>query len=78
MKGYVLPFSQFEVLAHKRRRTYAETDILFENKVSARKFASTYVDPFAHGNGPSAKTESHTIENVDTQRSDEDLATLKA
>ena len=78
MKGYVLPSSQFEFLLTISRRTYAETDILFENKVSARKFASTYVDPFAHGNGPSAKNESHTIENVDTQRSDEDLATLKA
>jgi len=29
-------------------RTYSELDILFENKVPARKFASTIVDPF-HG-----------------------------
>jgi hypothetical protein len=54
--------------------------VLFENKVSARKFASTYVDPFAHGNGTIGKTDDHTIENVETQRSDEDFntATIKA
>lgn len=28
-------------------RTYAELDVLFENRVSARKFASTKVDQFA-------------------------------
>jgi len=27
-------------------KTFAEMDILFENKVSARKFASTAADPF--------------------------------
>lgn len=35
-------------------RTFAEIDILFERRVSARKFASTVVDPFdveVHENG---------------------------
>ncbi|WWD16321.1 hypothetical protein CI109_100747 [Kwoniella shandongensis] len=35
-----------------RGRTYGELDVLFENKVSARKFSSTVVDQFAgHGDG---------------------------
>jgi SP family general alpha glucoside:H+ symporter-like MFS transporter len=59
-------------------RTYAEIDVLFENKVSARKFSSTYVDPFAHANQTATKTEDHTIENVETQRSDEDFTAVKA
>ena len=32
-------------------RTYAELDVLFERKVSARKFASTRVDVFSHSIG---------------------------
>jgi len=59
-------------------RTYAEIDVLFENKVSARKFSSTYVDPFAHGNQAEAKTEDHAIENVETQRSEEGFTAEKA
>ncbi|GJN87875.1 hypothetical protein Rhopal_000830-T1 [Rhodotorula paludigena] len=34
-----------------RGRTYGELDILFQNKVSARKFAKTSVDQFAHAEG---------------------------
>lgn len=33
-------------LPEPRGRTYAELDVLFEQKVSARKFAGTDVDPF--------------------------------
>jgi hypothetical protein len=51
--------------------------VLFEAKVPARKFASTYVDPFAHGSTAATKTEDHTIENVETQRSDEDFTAVK-
>lgn len=29
-------------------RTYAELDLLFEHKVSARKFAETKIDPYSH------------------------------
>ncbi|OHE97510.1 sugar porter family MFS transporter [Colletotrichum orchidophilum] len=29
-------------------RTYAELDLLFEHRVSARKFASTTIDPYSH------------------------------
>lgn len=34
-------------LPEAKGRTYGELDILFENKISARKFASTTVDQFA-------------------------------
>ncbi|KAJ5723144.1 General alpha-glucoside permease [Penicillium malachiteum] len=37
-------------LPEPKGRTYAELDLLFEHRVSARNFGSTYVDPFAvHG-----------------------------
>lgn len=35
-------------LPEPKGRTYAELDVLFEKKVSARKFASTKVDVFSH------------------------------
>lgn len=38
-------------------RTYAELDILFEQGVSARKFASTKIDPYEHGVESTAKEE---------------------
>ncbi|KAH8846807.1 hypothetical protein MCOR27_005247 [Pyricularia oryzae] len=38
-------------------RTYAELDILFEQGVSARKFASTKIDPYEHGVESTAKKE---------------------
>jgi SP family general alpha glucoside:H+ symporter-like MFS transporter len=34
-------------LPEPKGRTYGELDVLFENKVSARKFASTTVDQFS-------------------------------
>ena len=34
-------------LPEPRGRTYAELDVLFERKVSARKFASTKIDPYS-------------------------------
>ena len=34
-------------LPEPRGRTYAELDILFEQKISARKFKKAVVDPFA-------------------------------
>ena len=34
-------------LPEPKGRTYGELDVLFENKVSARKFAKTRVDQFA-------------------------------
>jgi MFS transporter, SP family, general alpha glucoside:H+ symporter len=36
-------------LPEPKDRTYGELDILFENKVSARKFKSAVVDSFKHG-----------------------------
>jgi SP family general alpha glucoside:H+ symporter-like MFS transporter len=35
------------MLPETRNRTFAELDVLFENKVSARKFAKTNVDQFS-------------------------------
>jgi SP family general alpha glucoside:H+ symporter-like MFS transporter len=40
-------------LPEPKGRTYAELDILFATKVSARKFASTHVDAYAVGVSPS-------------------------
>lgn len=36
-------------LPEPKNRTYGELDMLFEQKVSARKFAQTKVDPYGHG-----------------------------
>ncbi|KAJ4309659.1 hypothetical protein N0V84_011379 [Fusarium piperis] len=35
-------------LPEPKDRTYAELDILFERKISARKFAKTHIDPYSH------------------------------
>jgi MFS transporter, SP family, general alpha glucoside:H+ symporter len=40
----------FFMLPETKGRTYAELDILFENRVSARKFHKTSVDSFAGHN----------------------------
>jgi SP family general alpha glucoside:H+ symporter-like MFS transporter len=40
-------------LPEAKGRTYEELDLLFQKKVSARKFASTYVDPYAVEVAPS-------------------------
>ncbi|KAL6922707.1 hypothetical protein ACHAPO_008519 [Fusarium lateritium] len=48
-------------LPEPRNRTYAELDLLFEKRVSARKFAKTHVDPYSHSvasdNNPTAEKE---------------------
>ncbi|CEI67800.1 Maltose permease MAL31 [Fusarium venenatum] len=48
-------------LPEPRNRTYAELDLLFEKRVSARKFAKTHVDPYSHSvasdNKPTAEKE---------------------
>lgn len=38
-------------LPEPKGRTYGELDLLFEQKVSARKFSSTQVDPYGYGPG---------------------------
>ncbi|KAH6968165.1 hypothetical protein HG530_007767 [Fusarium avenaceum] len=35
-------------LPEPKDRTYAELDVLFEKRVSARKFATTQIDPYSH------------------------------
>jgi SP family general alpha glucoside:H+ symporter-like MFS transporter len=40
-------------LPEAKGRTYEELDLLFQKKVPARKFASTYVDPYAMEIAPS-------------------------
>jgi SP family general alpha glucoside:H+ symporter-like MFS transporter len=44
-------------LPEPKGRTYGELDLLFEQRVSARKFASTKVDPFGHGDHVDTKEE---------------------
>jgi SP family general alpha glucoside:H+ symporter-like MFS transporter len=43
-------------LPEMKGRTYEELDILFKRKISARKFASTYVDAYAEGQMESSET----------------------
>ncbi|KAM0756383.1 raffinose family of oligosaccharides transporter [Meredithblackwellia eburnea MCA 4105] len=44
-------------LPEPKGRSYAELDILFDDKVPARKFATTAVDLFARGHNPSKEDE---------------------
>ncbi|RGP63228.1 mfs sp general alpha glucoside:h+ symporter [Fusarium longipes] len=48
-------------LPEPRNRTYAELDLLFEKRVSARKFAKTQIDPYSHsvnsGKAPTVEKE---------------------
>jgi SP family general alpha glucoside:H+ symporter-like MFS transporter len=54
-------------LPEPKGRTYAELDLLFEQRVPARQFAGTKIDPFAH---PSEKRVSgETVEHVEKERS---------
>ncbi|WRT65342.1 uncharacterized protein IL334_002285 [Kwoniella shivajii] len=53
-------------LPEAKGRTYGELDVLFENKVSARKFATTVVDQFA-GHG-SSSTPPQNVEDYDEKK----------
>ncbi|EAT84252.1 hypothetical protein SNOG_07976 [Parastagonospora nodorum SN15] len=44
-------------LPEPKGRTYGELDLLFEKRISARKFASTHVDPYGHVQGTDAEME---------------------
>jgi SP family general alpha glucoside:H+ symporter-like MFS transporter len=46
LTGLLITFMWF-MLPETKDRTFAELDVLFENKVSARKFAETNVDQFS-------------------------------
>jgi len=50
MNGLCIVWAYFR-LPEPKGRTYAELDLLFEHKVSARRFASTHIDQFAHVDG---------------------------
>lgn len=50
-------------LPEPKGRTYGELDMLFEQGVSARKFASTHVDPYGHGHGLEAKLDEKAAAN---------------
>lgn len=55
-------------LPEPKGRTYAELDLLFEQRVSARKFRSTHVDPFneAHGDAfAEKKAEGTVVEKIE-------------
>lgn len=58
------PFPMIPIITPALGRTYAELDVLFEHKVSARKFASTQVDPYLHGIG--------TVKGASTEEKDLD------
>lgn len=49
-------------LPEPKGRTYAELDMLFETGVSARKFASTQIDPYAHSLGDVKKVPTERTE----------------
>jgi MFS transporter, SP family, general alpha glucoside:H+ symporter len=51
-------------LPEPKDRTYAELDLLFEQKVPARKFVSTKVDPFAPHSG-GKRMSGETVEHVE-------------
>lgn len=53
------------MLPETKDRTFAELDVLFENKVSARKFAHTNVDQF------SGNTTAIRIDSTDSSSDDE-------
>ena len=47
--------------AETKGRTYAELDILFTNKISARKFAKTKIDSLAEGTELAQKEQAANI-----------------
>lgn len=49
-------------LPEPRNRTYGELDLLFEHRVSARKFKCTKVDPYGQGMGSSVVTEANVAD----------------
>ncbi|KAL4972414.1 major facilitator superfamily domain-containing protein [Aspergillus desertorum] len=51
-------------LPETKDRTFGEIDLLFTNRVPARKFKSTHVDQFAHGGNYVSKQEVEHKENV--------------
>jgi SP family general alpha glucoside:H+ symporter-like MFS transporter len=51
-------------LPEPKGRTYGELDLLFEQKISARKFASTHVDPYGPGHGLEMKSDKKEEEPV--------------
>ena len=54
-------------LPEPKDRTYAELDVLFEEGVPARKFATTHVDPYSGELGGTKKTAVH-VETTDVVR----------
>ncbi|WWC59866.1 uncharacterized protein I303_102428 [Kwoniella dejecticola CBS 10117] len=54
-------------LPEAKDRTYGELDVLFENKVSARKFATTIVDQFA-GHESSLSPAGGRVEDIDEKK----------
>ncbi|KAI1092249.1 sugar transporter [Rostrohypoxylon terebratum] len=53
-------------LPEPKGRTYAELDLLFEQKIPARKFAETRIDPFSHHLG-------HELEKVSEKNLGKDI-----
>lgn len=55
------------MLPETKDRTFAELDVLFENKVSARRFAKTNVDQFS-GNTTAIKIDTSDSSSDDEKR----------
>lgn len=54
-------------LPEPKNRTYGEMDVLFERRVSARKFRDTDVSPWSEGNGEARRASEEKGENVKHQ-----------
>lgn len=62
----ILFLFMFFMLPETNNRTFAELDVLFENRVSARRFHKTHVDQFSGHN-----TEIRTVDSDAGSGSDE-------
>jgi SP family general alpha glucoside:H+ symporter-like MFS transporter len=68
LTGLLITFMWF-MLPETKDRTFAELDVLFENKVSARKFAETNVDQFS-GHTTAIRVDSSDESSSDGEKPD--------
>ncbi|KAK4238932.1 general substrate transporter [Achaetomium macrosporum] len=54
-------------LPEPKGRTYAELDLLFKKGVTARKFASTKIDPFAQAAGGEKRLSGEEVEHIEKE-----------
>lgn len=68
LTGLLITFMWF-MLPETKDRTFAELDVLFENKVSARKFSETNVDQFS-GHTTAIRVDSSDASSSDGEKPD--------